>query len=104
MEDNLLMEPNSRKLSYVMDKDAFFSVAPRQGTLDRNDTKVFEIMFSPSRVGSFNNVAHFVMHGIPEINKQLVLNKGDEIHKTVLSKDDMTIADLIGNQTLIYIK
>ncbi len=49
-EDNLMQENNEKKFSYVIDKEAYFSIAPKQGTLDRHDTKVFEIMFSPSKV------------------------------------------------------
>jgi len=90
------MEHNSKKFNYSIEKDTFFSVAPRQGTLDRNDVKVFEILFSPSKVGSYNSVAHFVMHGIPEINKQILFSKNDEIHKNTLSKEDMSITDMIG--------
>jgi hypothetical protein len=96
LEDNLLIEANSKKFNYVLDKETFFSVAPRQGTLDRNDVKVFEILFAPTKVGSYNSVAHFTMHGIPEINKQLILNRNDEIHKVALTKEDMTITDFIG--------
>lgn len=96
MEDNLMNEINTKKFSYVIDKESFFAVAPRQGTLDRNDVKVFEIMFSPTRVGSYTSVAHFVMHGIPEINKQLIVNKSEDLHKAALTKEDMTITDMVG--------
>ncbi len=74
LEDNLLQHSatSGKKFNYVLDKEAFFAVAPKQGTLDRQETKIFEVMFSPSRVGSYNSVAHFVLHGIPDINKQLM--------------------------------
>jgi hypothetical protein len=73
-EDSLVQESGeSKKFSYVLDKEAYFSVAPKQGILDRHDTKVFEIMFSPAKVGSFTSVAHLVLHGIPEVNKQLMV-------------------------------
>ena len=51
LEDNLLNEENQNKnANYVIDKDSYFSIAPKQGTLDRNEVKTFEIMFSPNKV------------------------------------------------------
>ena len=49
------------------------------------------------QVGSFDSVAHMVLHGIPEINKQLMLNDKEKVCKTSLTKEDMTITDFVGN-------
>ena len=92
----MLSEDNAKRFSYVIDKDTFFNIAPKQGTLDRNEVKVFEVMYTPTKVGSFHSVAHMVMHGIPEINKQLMLANANEIHKTSLSKEDMLTTDFVG--------
>ena len=102
LEDNLLQEDTNKKFNYVIDKDAFFSIAPKQGTLDRQDTKVFEIMFSPSKVGSYNSVAHFVLHGIPDINKQIMIKSDKDLSRTSLTKEDMTISDFVS--TVIELK
>lgn len=51
LEDNLFSEPNSTKnQNYIVDKDSFFTISAKQGTLDRNEVKVFEVMFSPTKV------------------------------------------------------
>lgn len=104
LEDNLLQENNGKKFSYVIDKEAFFTIAPKQGTLDRQDTKVFEVMFSPSKVGSYNSVAHFVLHGIPDINKQLMIGAAhnQDNRKSALSKEDMSISDFVS--TVVELK
>jgi hypothetical protein len=49
-EDNLLMEPNQKENEHVLDKDSSFKIAPKQGTLDKNEAKNFEIIFSPNKV------------------------------------------------------
>jgi hypothetical protein len=94
-EDSLMLDESLNKNSnYTIDKDSLFSIAPKQGTLDRNETKTFEIMFSPNKVGSYNSVTHLVLHGIPEINKQLMLD--NVAGKTQLTKEDTNTTDFIG--------
>ena len=94
-EDSLMLDESLNKNSnYTIDKDSLFSIAPKQGTLDRNETKTFEIMFSPNKVGSYNSVTHLVLHGIPEINKQLMLD--NVARKTQLTKEDTNTTDFIG--------
>jgi hypothetical protein len=43
----------NKNVNYVIDKDSLFTVAPKQGTLDRSELKTFELMFSPTRVSYF---------------------------------------------------
>lgn len=33
-----------------MDKETLFNIAPKQGTLDRDESKTFEVLFSPNKV------------------------------------------------------
>jgi hypothetical protein len=39
-------------------------------------------------------VAHLILHNIPEINKQLMIEPG--IHKTTLTKEDANTCDFVG--------
>lgn len=89
-------QPN-KNWDYVVDKDTFFTIGPKQGTFDRNETKTFEVLFSPNKVGEFSNVAHLILHSIPEINRQLMINKEnpDEFRKTYLIKDDIATSDFV---------
>lgn len=41
---------NLNESSYVPDPSSLFSIAPRQGTLDRDEEKTFEILFAPNKV------------------------------------------------------
>ena len=56
LEENLLSDEasNNKNSNYTIDKDSLFSIAPKQGTLDRNEIKMFEIMFSPNKVYNKN--------------------------------------------------
>ena len=112
------MEESQKSFNnHTIDPETCFSITPKQGTLDRNDVKVFEVVFSPSqvklnfstisllfvsfsfelkKVASYNTVAQFLMHGIPEINKQMIINNREEIHKSSLTKEDMTTTDFVG--------
>ena len=40
-------------------------------------------------------MAHLILHNIPEINKQLMIEPGG-IHKTTLSKEDANTCDFVG--------
>ena len=97
LEDNLISDEGSNKNSnYTVEKESLFSIAPKQGTLDRNETKTFEIMFSPNKVGSYSSVTHLVLHGVPEINKQLMLD--NVVGKQLLTKEDTNTTDFVGRQ------
>ncbi len=39
-------------------------------------------------------MAHLVLHGLPEITKQMMNDKTDQLHKSTLNKDDTHVADL----------
>ena len=57
LEDNLFNEMKMKNINYTVEKDSFtFSVAPKQGTLDRNEVKYFEVVFSPMKVWSLTAV------------------------------------------------
>ena len=51
-------------------------------------------MFSPNKVGSYSSVTHLVLHGIPEINKQLMLD--NVAGKSLLTKEDTNTTDFVG--------
>lgn len=40
-------------------------------------------------------MAHLILHGIPEINKQLMLDTTNEIHKSTLTKEDVSTSDYV---------
>ncbi len=50
----------NKHVNYTIDKDSLFSVAPKQGTLDRGETKTFELMFSPLKVWTKNTFPIFL--------------------------------------------
>lgn len=58
MEDNLLAMINSIDSSYMPDPTSVFSIAPKQGTFDRDEVKNFEILFAPNKV-LYNCFIHF---------------------------------------------
>ena len=43
----------------------------------------------------FESVAHLLLHGLPEINKQMLLDASDTIHKTHLNKEDISTSDFL---------
>lgn len=50
LEDNLLSERNSLESNYAPDPSSLFSIAPKHGTLDRDEVKNFEVLFAPNKV------------------------------------------------------
>lgn len=56
MEDNLMGMTNLNESSYAPDPSSLFSIAPRQGTLDRDEEKTFEILFAPNKVTRVENL------------------------------------------------
>lgn len=40
--------------NYVTYSENNFSILPKQGTLERDDTRTFEIIFNPDKVKNFN--------------------------------------------------
>jgi hypothetical protein len=53
LEDNLTSENSVKNLDYVVEKDTFFTIGPKSGTFDRNETKTFEVLFSPNKVFAY---------------------------------------------------
>ena len=46
-------------------------------------------------MGSYLNVAHLILNGIPEINTQMLLDTNDSIHKASLAKEDTNTVDFV---------
>jgi hypothetical protein len=46
----------------------------------------------------FNSVVHLILHGIPEINKQMLNDHSNQLHKASLAKDDTITSDHIALQ------
>lgn len=40
-------------------------------------------------------MAHLILHGIPEINKQMMLDTQNLVHKTYLAKEDFNTSDYL---------
>jgi hypothetical protein len=95
--DNCLIEnePKNTDSNYVNNSQTPFSIEPSYGTFDRNETKTFEVTFSPIKVAEFNDVAHLILHNIPEINKELINDKHKKITKDVLIKEDTQTVDFV---------
>ena len=50
------------------------------------------------KAAMFNSVVHMVLHGIPEINKQMLNDNSNQLHKTSLAKEDTITSDHIALQ------
>ncbi|CAF0775579.1 unnamed protein product [Brachionus calyciflorus] len=96
-QDNLEDQNQSKNVNYVLDSETVFNIIPRQGTLEREESKNFEVVFNPEKVGIFESVAHLILHCIPEINKQMILDSTNSLHKTFLTKEDISTSDFLSS-------
>jgi len=63
MNNELDLKPSN----YTLDKDTCFEILPKQGTFERNETKVFDVIFSSTKVTIifflikfFDNIHYFI--------------------------------------------
>ncbi|XP_071961985.1 deleted in lung and esophageal cancer protein 1-like [Antedon mediterranea] len=101
---------DGQEIGRLRDGGGHYCIAPDQGTLSPNAIKEFIVGFSPDTNGSFHNVAHLVLHGIPVINEPKPpsgkANKwnGNGTKSSSASTRELTTKDLVGLQVELKAK